>query len=129
MAQPISCNGGRPMEWKNDTRERRGQAVAIEFRAVTFANGERPQPRRCHANVKRWVAEGSHRQRVRGWLIISGYIYLRHSVVQGGGSIYDITPQDTLDGTPSNLTQQPSRLFLPYKGSHAAFCSLENIWV
>lgn len=76
----------------------------------------------CHRNVERWVALHPHHVRVRGWLVTpisgGGYIFDKHSIVETGSSMLDITPRrDSLkhaflsfDGTDEEFDAPPDQL-------------------
>jgi hypothetical protein len=102
-------------ELVNELRDRASEAAPIEFREVAYLDGAVPQFNKCHDNVKRWIAENPRCMRVRGWLVSSGAIFDKHSVVREEGRLYDITPLRTL-GTP----------FLRYLGSDEGFCQIPN---
>jgi hypothetical protein len=100
-------------ELLDELRARADEATSVPYKAVKFTVGF-PYPHACHLNVKAWVAENPGAKRVRGWLVTSGTIFDKHSVVEENGEHYDITPSNA-PGTP----------FLPYTGSDADFCAIE----
>ena len=76
--------------------ERRGSAVRLDPRAVSFRDGSPPQANKCHENADRWVRENPSCAAVRRWAIEaeSGdhLLLVAHSVVQeGDGQLVDIT--------------------------------------
>jgi hypothetical protein len=74
-------------------RQRTPTAKLVPFREVQFKDGTRPQPNACHLNVEQWIKENPQHRPVRGWLVTSGFLLDRHSVVAGErGEFFDITP-------------------------------------
>ena len=48
---------------------------------------------RCHENVDRWVAKQPGHKAVRGWLITGNGVFVKHSVVDTGAGLLDVTPR------------------------------------
>ena len=68
-------------------------ASGIPFRAVKFRDGTAPLAGQCHQNVTRWISENRGSRRVPGWLITSGTIFDKHSIVlDTNRKLFDITP-------------------------------------
>jgi hypothetical protein len=94
-----------------ELRRRALSAKLVPFREVHFTSGE-PQPNACHVNVEQWVKENPQHRPVRGWLVTSGVVFDRHSLIADErGELFDITP--------IALPHRPP--FLRYEGSEDEF--------
>lgn len=101
---------------RDELRTRGPEAKPLEFRAVTYRNGETPKMNDCHNNARRWVAEKPDvRSLVRGWLVSGGCVFDKHSAVEENGAVYDITP-----------LRSPRTPFLRYLGSDDDFEKIPN---
>ena len=90
-------------------------AKHVAFRPVSFRAGDKPMENQCHENVARWVAENPECAAVRGWLVTSGFLFDKHSLVRSAdGSLFDITPLKV--PTP----------FIEHPGDHGGFLRLGN---
>jgi hypothetical protein len=88
------------------------RARLIPFREVILTTGM-PLPTKCHVNVDTWVVANPADRAIRGWLVTSGVVMDRHSVVLGeDGYMFDITPL---------AVQTP---FFPHPGSDEEFAGL-----
>jgi hypothetical protein len=95
-------------------RLRAPSATLVPYHEVRFTNGV-PEPNACHVNVEQWIKENPQHRPVRGWLITSGFVFDRHSLIADErGELFDITP-----------IQQPYRPpFLVHPGNEAEFMAL-----
>jgi len=103
--------------------EREGDAVAIPYRAVRYADWE-PAKNACHGNVDYWVARHPGAKPVRGWLFWGPgedgrYNIMAHSVVDESGVLVDITPID--ENTPRDGLK-----FLLHLGSAEEFEAMKG---
>jgi hypothetical protein len=74
-------------------RSRASLASHVAFCPVSFRAGDKPLGNQCHENVARWISENPDCTAVRGWLVTSGFLLDKHSLVRSaGGSLFDITP-------------------------------------
>jgi hypothetical protein len=72
---------------------------------------------KCHDNVNRWCREHSVDTPVRGWLVTSGSVFDKHSIIRRGSSgLLDITP----------LSDRDYSIFLIHEGSQKEFDALPN---
>lgn len=99
-------------EYVSRLRERRDEAIELQYLEVTFVDGTSPEPNKCHENVEKWVFENPGAEAVRGWLITGDFIDL-HSVVRDGGRLIDITRRCRSE-------------FLPLEGAEAEFEQLRR---
>jgi hypothetical protein len=90
-------------------------AKLVPLRVVQFKGGRQPQPNACHGNVEQWAKQNPQHRPVRGWLITSGFVFDRHSLLADErGELFDITP-----------IQQPYRPpFLTHPGNEDEFMAL-----
>jgi len=77
-------------------------ALAESFSPLVLANASQlgnfiPTENDCHGNVDRWVSLHPQQKAVRGYLIINDCIFNKHSVVETGTELLDITPRLTND--------------------------------
>jgi hypothetical protein len=74
-------------------RLRAPEARYVPFRSVSFQGGNKPSLNKCHENVARWIAENPDHIAARGWLVTSGFLFDKHTVVRSpDGTLFDITP-------------------------------------
>lgn len=77
-------------------RSRVPAASRVAFRSVSFRAGDKPVENQCHENVARWIAENPNCVAVRGWLVTSGFLFDKHSLVRfADGPLFDFTPLKT----------------------------------
>ena len=96
-------------------RSRAPAASHVPFRFVSFRGGDKPLQNKCHENVARWITENPNHLAVRGWLVTSGFLCDKHSVVQSAdGALFDITP-----------LQVPTP-FIKHPGDDNEFSALNN---
>jgi hypothetical protein len=100
-------------------RHRAPAAKFVPFREVQFQDGAEPQANACHVNVERWVTENPQHKAVRGWLVTSGFLLDRHSViVDEHGELFDITPialpyrPPFLSGSEAEFNASPAQINL-----------------
>jgi hypothetical protein len=99
-----------------DLRFRLDQAVEPRFCYDAHVGVWVPNAKRCHDNVDYYAEHHGQFESVRGWVINSGWA-IPHSVLRDivSGSLIDITPPESIDGT---LPQKPwqQRRFLCHVG-------------
>lgn len=79
-------------ELQTALRWRAPLAKPVPFREVRLKSGA-PKPNACHENVDQWVKENPRHRAIRGWLVTSGFIFDRHSLIADErGEWFDITP-------------------------------------
>ena len=77
----------------------RARFDAKEFRQLTLATKEqleelKPQPNEvCHCLAQRWVILHAEHRVARGFLVINEYLFNKHSVVDTGSMLLDVTPR------------------------------------
>ena len=93
-------------QFATELYQRRGEAVMLDFAAVTM-EGWAPQQNRCHENVTIWCINNEGYEIVRGWLYFDfgGALpivrFVAHSAVRASdGKLYDITPQLAVNQYP-----------------------------
>jgi hypothetical protein len=67
---------------RREWHDRAAEAVPISLRQVSFRSGDLPALHDCHGNVARWIEENPSCQAMRGWLITSGAVFDKHSLVR-----------------------------------------------
>lgn len=74
----------------------------------------------CHRNASEWVRIHPSHRIVRGFVVVSDFFFIKHSVVDTGGTLLDITPR------PMNESRY-MLAFIPYvEVSEAEFASLPH---
>jgi hypothetical protein len=110
----------------DEVYSRREEAEVVSSLKVSLPTGWEPKPTECHQNVDYWVAQpqNQHLKAVRGWYIAatsdssgSTLLLVAHSLVDDGGTLYDITPIDS-----------PSLKFLRHRGTTADFGAMQPAW-
>jgi len=48
---------------------------------------------KCHDNVSRWLEEHPTHRAARGWIASTDWLFDRHSVVDTGNGLLDVTPR------------------------------------
>ena len=69
----------------------------------------------CHDNAKRWITQHRQHRVSRGFLIINDNLFIKHSVIDRGSLLLDITPR------PHNESRDCLRFIEFDGGSCAAF--------
>jgi hypothetical protein len=98
-------------------RFQRGEARNLRIAGDADLSGFPVKANDCHMNVARWVAVNAGHVHIRGWLVtesFGGYIFDKHSVVETGSGLLDITPR----------SDQFVRRFLLHEGTVEGFESL-----
>jgi hypothetical protein len=78
--------------------------IGNNFEQLTLATGEqlegfKPLPDDCHGNAKRWRELHPQHQVVPGFLVINNNLFRKHSVVDTGLLLLDITPRHKNEST------------------------------
>jgi hypothetical protein len=60
----------------------------------------KPIPNDCHGNAERWVLQHPHHMVIRGFLVASDHVFIKHSVVDTESFLLDVTQRP---GGSSNL--------------------------
>jgi hypothetical protein len=63
----------------------------------------RPTINDCHGNAARWVAQHPHHRIVPGFLVVNECLFNKHSVVDTGSDLLDITQRPNDSGTLLNF--------------------------
>ena len=100
-------------------------SVAGEGKQLVVATGEQldgftPQNNDCHGNADSWVGLHPQDRAVRGFIAFSDYLFNKHSVVDTGAGLLDITPR------PGNESQNALRFIVLDGGSRAKFDKWPN---
>jgi hypothetical protein len=99
----------------DELRSRAHDAIHVPYRAVSFCAGDKPIAHQCHENVARWVAENPNCKAVRGWLVTSGFLLDKHTLVRSAdGALFDVTPL------------QVSTPFIEHPGNDLEFSAFNN---
>lgn len=117
MGASLLVTAADPISTGKDLLKRLGSGEALTVPHATNADLGAFQAERskCHENVDRWCREHPAHTPVRGWIITSGAIFDKHSVInRGREGLLDITP---LDGRSSST-------FLVHHGSQEEFDAL-----
>ena len=93
---------------------------AREFRELELATGKqlgdfKPRDNDCHGNADRWVSLHPHHQAVHGFLVATDCLFNKHSVVNTGVELLDITPR------PPNESRNLLRFIVLDGGGPAVF--------
>jgi len=104
-------------------RERiaRGEVQPIPHATAEELGDFHAKPNECHSNVARWCREHPGHRPVIGWLITSGAMFDKHSIVDRGGAagLFDITP----------MSDRRTSDFLAHEGTRAEFDAEPNHFV
>src|SRR4051794_37608425 len=100
-------------------------SVAGGVRPLVLATNEKlrgftPRPNDCHGNVDSWVRLHPQHHTVRGFLVISDNLFNKHSVVDTGPELLDITPR------PQNESRNVLKFIVLDGGSRAIFDGWPN---
>jgi hypothetical protein len=111
------------LEYARRLYVRRTEAVSLIERRYRSADGWEPEPRNCHDNVARVVAENEGFTAVHGWYVSDlgdCFSFIAHSVVQTAeGELVNVTPTSEslpwrypflADGSPEYWTVADSAL-------------------
>lgn len=98
-------------------RKRHGESCIVPHATPSDLNGFHAERSRCHENVIRWCSENPDHRPVRGWLITSGAVFDKHSIIDRG-------PAGLLDITP--LVDRAYTEFLIHDGTQEEFDTLPN---
>lgn len=71
---------------------KRGQVRELHFASSGELGGFEVKTSECHLNVERWLISHPGHRHAKGWLVLPGDSFIRHSVVDRGESkLLDIT--------------------------------------
>lgn len=74
-------------------RKNLGECRVVPHATASDLGDFQPERSKCHDNVDRWCDENPDDKPLRGWLVTSGTIFDKHSVVnRGPAGLLDITP-------------------------------------
>jgi hypothetical protein len=96
---------------------RSGESLIVPHALSSDLKGFRAERSKCHDNANRWCLENPDHKVVRGWLITSGTVFDKHSVIdRGAAGLMDITP----------LPDRTFSEFLIHEGTQEEFEGLPN---
>jgi len=99
--------------------KRKGEAQQLQVATTGELDGFQGEFNKCHENVARWCTTHPEHKPLRGWLITSGVLFDKHSVVDTGkeGKLLDVTPRR--DDVQSN--RPIYREFMAFRGTQEEF--------
>lgn len=100
-------------------------SVAGDVKHLVLATKEQlgdftPRPNDCHGNADGWVELHPEHHAIHGFLVISDYMFNKHSVVDTGSELLDITPR------PPNESRNLFAFIVFDGGSRAIFDGWPN---
>ena len=100
-------------------------SAARDVKHLTLATNEQldgfsPKAEDCHGNADRWVRLHPQHDAIHGFLVISDYLFNKHSVVDTGSELLDITPR------PLNESRNILNFIIIDGGSRAVFDEWPN---
>jgi hypothetical protein len=97
-----------------------GQTRKVVLATTEQLNGFAARPSDCHRNADAWVELHPKHRVVRGFLVMSDRLFNKHSVVDTGAVLLDITPR------PSNESRNTLDFIVFDGGSPEAFVAFQN---
>lgn len=97
-----------------------GRSRKVVLATTDQLNGFAAGPSDCHGNADAWVKLHPEHRAVRGFLAMSDRLFNKHSVVDTGAVLLDITPR------PSNESRNALDFIVFDGGSSEAFVAFQN---
>src|SRR5689334_9991109 len=80
-------------------RALKNQTITLKLATPDDLGGFHGELSACHDNVNRWIKTHLTHRAVRGWVVVGTGVLTKHSVVDTGAELLDVTPRTGLDAT------------------------------